>query len=168
MAAVCIVAAVAGNGVIGCGGELPWHLPADLRHFRELTLGKPVVMGRRTFASIGRALPGRTNIVISRNTGFSADGVQVVSSLDAALAMAAALADRDGAGEVMVIGGAEVYAAALPRADRLYLTRVHGAFEGDVVFPPVDWSAWRQTSRDDRAAGPGETCGYSFLAYERR
>jgi len=168
MAVVCIVAALASNGVIGRGNELPWHLPADLRHFRELTLGKPVVMGRRTFASIGRALPGRTNIVISRDPGFGAEGVRVASSLADALAQAGALADRDGAGEVMVIGGAEIYAAALPRAERLYLTRVHAAIEGDVFFPPVDWAAWRETSREDRAAGPGEAGDYSFLVYERR
>ncbi len=168
MAVLCVVAAVASNGVIGRGGELPWQLPADLRHFRALTLGKPVVMGRRTFVSIGRALPGRTNIVISRDPGFKAEGAQVVSSLEDALARAGALADRDGVGEVMVIGGAEIYAAALPRAQRLYLTRVHAAIEGDVFFPVVDWVAWRETAREDRAAGPGEVANYSFLVYERR
>ena len=167
MAAVCIVAALASNGVIGRGNALPWHLPGDLRHFRELTLGKPVVMGRRTFASIGRALPGRTNIVVSRNPDFGAGEVQVAPDLEDALVLAGAVADRDGAGEVMVIGGAEIYAAALPRADRLYLTRVHAAMEGDVVFPPVNWAAWRETSREDRAAGPDDTCDYSFLVYER-
>jgi len=168
MATVCIVAALASNGVIGRGNELPWRLPADLRHFRELTLGKPVVMGRRTFASIGRALPGRANIVISRNPGFGAEGVQVATCLEDALAQAVALADRDGASEVMVIGGAEIYAEALPRAKRLYLTRLHAAVEGDVYFPPIDWAAWRETSREDHSAGPEEAGDYSFLVYERR
>lgn len=160
---VSLIAAVGKNRVIGRAGALPWHLPADLRHFKALTMGKPIIMGRRTHESIGKALQGRHNIVISRNPDFQADGASVVASLGTALA----LAEDDGAGEAMVIGGAEIYAEALAQADRIYLTEVADAPEGDVFFPEIDAGQWRETAR---ARGPGnaETPAFDFVTLERR
>ena len=131
MTCLSVIVAVADNGVIGRDNALPWHLPEDLRYFKRVTLGKPIVMGRRTFESIGRPLPGRTNIVISRDPGFAAVGIEVAASLDAALQLAS------GAAEVVVIGGAEIYRLAIPRADRLYVTEVHTEPAGDALLPPV-------------------------------
>jgi thymidylate synthase len=146
---VALVVAAADNDVIGRGNALPWHLPADLAHFKRLTLGKPILMGRRTFESIGRPLPGRSNIVITRDPAFAAHGVRTVHSLDAALDLAAQIALVDGSDELMVIGGAQIYAAALPRAQRLYLTRVHARPEGDAFLPAIDWSEWREERREE-------------------
>ena len=141
-----LIAALADNGVIGQGNRLPWHLPADLVHFKRLTLGKPVLMGRRTYESIGRPLPGRLNIVLTRDPGFVAEGCVVVHSLDEALKAAA------GHAELMVMGGATLYARLFPEVQRLYLTRVHATLEGDVRFPAFDERQWRETSREDCAA----------------
>ena len=163
MSAVAIIAAVADNGVIGRENALPWRLPEDLRHFKRITMGKPVIMGRRTWDSIGRPLPGRTNIVITRNPSFAAAGVEVVASLEEALALAGHIAAADGVEEAVVIGGAEIYRAAIPRADRLYITEVHARFEGDARLPAIDWSQWRETSREDHTGG----LNYSFVRYER-
>jgi dihydrofolate reductase len=146
---VALVVAAADNDVIGRGNALPWHLPADLAHFKRLTMGKPILMGRRTFESIGRPLPGRSNIVITRDPAFAAHGVRTVHSLDAALDLAAQIALVDGSDELMVIGGAQIYAAALPRAQRLYLTRVHARPEGDAFLPAIDWSEWREERREE-------------------
>ncbi len=159
---LALIAAVARNGVIGRGGDLPWRIPADLKYFKATTMGKPMIMGRRTFDSIGKALPGRTSIVVTRQSGFQAAGVEVAGDLDRAVEIAAGL----GAEEAMVIGGGEIYAAALPRADRLYLTEVHIEAEGDVYFPPLDRSQWRELSRDDHPA-EGETPAFSFVILER-
>jgi dihydrofolate reductase len=139
-ARLSIIAAVAENGVIGRAGGLPWRLPDDLRRFKELTMGKPVVMGRRTWESLRRPLPGRQNIVVSRNLNYAACGAEVCSSLDAALARAGEAA------EIFVIGGASLYAEALPRAQRLYLTEVHASVEGDAFFPAWDRNQWVETS----------------------
>lgn len=160
---VSLIAAVGKNRVIGRAGALPWHLPADLRHFKALTMGKPIIMGRRTHESIGKALVGRHNIVISRNPDYRADGASVVTSLAAALA----LAEDDGAAETMVIGGAEIYGQALARADRLYLTEVADAPEGDVFFPEIDAGQWRETAR---TPGPADADrpAFDFVALERR
>ena len=130
-------------------------------------MGKPVVMGRKTFESIGRPLPGRTNIVISRKPGYSVQGIESVGSLDEALALAERTALADGAEEAVVIGGAQIYALALGRADRLYITRVHAAVEGDALLPPVDWKQWRETSRERHAAHGNNPLDYSFIIYER-
>jgi dihydrofolate reductase len=157
---VALVAAVAANGVIGRDGGLPWRIPDDLRHFKAITLGKPVIMGRRTWQSIGRPLPGRRNIVVTRDAGFAADGAEVVASLDAALARAGDVA------EAMVIGGGEIYTQALPRAGRLYLTEIHAEAEGDVHFPAIDRALWRETARDDRPAD-GDTPAFSFVVLQR-
>ena len=167
MTNVAIIVAVADNGVIGRDNALPWKLPEDMQHFKRITMGKPIVMGRKTYESIGKPLPGRTNIVISRNAAYRAEGVEVVCSLDAALALAKEVAERDGAGEVMVMGGAEIYAAALPVADRLYITEVHASVEGDAVLCDIEWDLWREITREYRAAEPPNTYDYSFVCYER-
>lgn len=145
---ICLVVAAAENGVIGRGGALPWHIPTDLKTFKRLTLGKPVIMGRRTFHSIGRPLPGRDNIVVTRDAQFTASGVTVVVSLDAAFAMATRLAEARGVAEIMVIGGADIYRQAMPRAGRLYLTRVHAQPDGDASFADPDPAAWRLVSAE--------------------
>lgn len=159
--------AAADNGVIGRDNGLPWNLPEDLRYFKRVTMGKPIVMGRRTFESIGRPLPGRSNIVISRNVDFLSPGVQVVTSLDEALALADNIARIAGASEIIVIGGAEVYRLAMSRADRLYITEVHAEVEGDVKLPPVHWPDWRELSREYHAASAGNPFDYSFVVYDR-
>ncbi len=163
-----MIVAAAENGVIGRNNALPWHLAEDLRYFKRVTMGKPIVMGRKTFESIGRPLPGRTNIVITRCETYQAEGVRVVSGLDEALQLAEDIALIDGAEELMVIGGAEIYAAALPRAQRLYLTEVHANVEGDAVLPPVDWSEWQEVSRERHAAVPPNPYDFSFVLFERR
>ncbi|MFT5391255.1 MAG: dihydrofolate reductase [Gammaproteobacteria bacterium] len=144
---VSLIAAMDKNRVIGRGIELPWRLPEDLKRFRRLTMGKPIVMGRRTFESIGRPLPGRRNIVVSRSAGVTeqvaVEQVEYVSSLRGALELCAQ------APEIMVIGGAAIYGAALPLANRLYLTFLEQVFPGDVYFPVVDWACWREIERED-------------------
>jgi dihydrofolate reductase len=159
---ISIVVAVAANGVIGRDNALPWHLPADLRHFREITLGKPVVMGRRTYESIGRPLQGRVNIVVTRRPAFRAPGCVVVNSAEAALRAAR------GAAEVMVIGGATLYAELLPRATRIYLTLVHAVMDGDTRFPELPGDEWVEAEREDHEPDARNPCPFSFLLLERR
>jgi dihydrofolate reductase len=163
-----IIVAASRNRVIGRNNALPWHLPEDLRYFKRVTMGKPIVMGRKTFESIGRPLPGRTNIVVTRQPGYSAEGLRVVASLEQALALAKDIALVDGAEELMVIGGAEIYRAALPLARRIYLTEVDADVEGDAFLPPIDWSEWREISRQHFDADGGNPYPYSFVVYERR
>lgn len=151
------------NGLIGAGGGLPWRLPADLKHFKRRTMGKPILMGRRTFESIGRPLPGRDNLVLTCDGAFSADGVHRVADLDEALDWARG----QGAAELAVIGGAQVYALALPRVDRLVLTRVHSAFAGDTHFPAIDWPDWREVERKDYPADERHGYDFSFIDLER-
>jgi dihydrofolate reductase len=164
---LAVIVAAAENGVIGRDNRLPWHLPEDLRYFKRVTMGKPLVMGRKTFESIGRPLPGRTNIVITRQAGYRADGVCVVTGLDEALALGERVARDDGVDELMVIGGEEIYRVALPRADRLYLTVVHARVEGDAVLPAIDWTEWRELRRESHRAEPPNRYDYSFVVYER-
>ncbi len=161
-----MIVAAAENGVIGRDNALPWHLPEDLRHFRRMTLGKPVIMGRRTFESIGRALPERVNIVVSRSHRIRAPDVLVVPTLDAALATARSAVTAD-VGEAVVIGGARLYSAALPLAQRIYLTVVHAAVEGDTVLPPVDWAEWHELQRETHTADHRHAYDFSFVVYER-
>ena len=156
-----LVVAMSEGRVIGAGGRLPWHLPADLRHFRTLTLGKPIVMGRRTFESIGRPLPGRTNIVVTRDPELRGAGVWVARDLEAALAVAQPL------GEVMVIGGASIYAGVLPLCERIYLTEVHAKISGDTWFPDYDAGEWRERDRIDHPPDPANRYPYSFVVLER-
>jgi dihydrofolate reductase len=164
---LAVIVAAARNGVIGRNNALPWTLSEDLRYFKRVTMGKPIIMGRKTYESIGRPLPGRTNIVITRQPGYSAQGVSVVSGLDEALSLAEHVAQSDGADEMMVIGGAEIYAAALPRAERLYLTEVHADVEGNALLPAVDWGDWRELRRERHEASPPNSYDYSFVLYER-
>lgn len=159
-----LVVAAAENGVIGRDGGLPWHLPADLKRFRRLTLGHHVVMGRRTHASIGRALDGRTNLVVTSRPHEVAPGCRAVPDLEAALA----LAREAGEGELFVIGGAALYAAALPLADRIYLTRVAAHVTGDVRFPPLDPATWREVSREEHPRDERHAHPYAFTLLERR
>lgn len=154
---VSLVVAASRNGVIGAGGKLPWRLPADLKRFKEITLGHPIIMGRKTFESIGKPLPGRTNIVITRQKGFQACGATVAHSLEEALQIC------EGQEETFVIGGAEIYKEALPQAARIYLTRIDQDFEGDTRLD-LDLSAWEETSREDFS---GAVLPYSFITYKR-
>ena len=163
-----LVWAMAQNRVIGRNNKLPWQLPEDLRYFKRITMGKPVIMGRKTFESIGRSLPGRTNIVVTRNPQWSAEGVKTVDSLDAARKLCEDIAEIDGCEEAMVIGGAQIYAMALPLADRLYLTEVHADVEGDAVFPEFDRSDWVEVSREDFEASGPNPYNYSFLVLDKR
>jgi dihydrofolate reductase len=164
---LALIWAMARNRTIGRHNALPWYLPEDLKYFKRVTLGKPVIMGRKTWDSIGRPLPGRANIVISRDAGFQAAGARVVRSLEEALALAEKICLIDGAQEAVVIGGAQIYALALPRADRLYLTQVHADVEGDAFFPPLDLSLWHECAREDFAAQAPNPYPYSFVVYEK-
>jgi dihydrofolate reductase len=164
---ISLVAAMAENRVIGADNRLPWDLPADLKRFRSLTSGHPIVMGRKTFESIGRVLPNRTNIVVTRNPGYRVLGAQVVASLDAAFEVARGAPGAKGPeGECFVIGGAEIYVLALPLADRLYITEVHRAFAGDAYFP--EWPAHRfREAERERHEDPSGTA-FSFVRLERQ
>lgn len=164
---IALIVAAADNDVIGRNNALPWDLPADLAHFKRLTMGKPILMGRKTFESIGRPLPGRSNIVITRDPQYTAAGVQVVHSVDEALSLAEDIALIDGAEELMVIGGAEIYRLATPAATRLYLTRVHAQPQGDAFLPAIDWSLWDEISRDVQAGNDAQPA-HTFFAYRRR
>ena len=167
---IAIVVAIAENRVIGRDGGLPWRLPADMTRFRSLTMGKPVVMGRRTHESIGRPLDGRRNIVVTRRTGYRAPGCTVARSFDAALdvALDAARDSASGAAEVAVIGGANVYERALPVADRIHLTLVHASIEGDVRFPEFEPGTWREVAREERGADERNGYDLSFIELVRR
>ncbi|MDJ0879979.1 MAG: dihydrofolate reductase [Halieaceae bacterium] len=164
---LALIAAVSDNGVIGRNNRLPWYIPADLRYFKQVTLGKPVIMGRKTWESMNRALPGRTNIVITRQPDYVAEGARVVPDLSAAIELAESVAMIDGVDEVMIIGGAEIYRLALPMADRLYLTEVHAEVEGDTFFPDWDREQWREASREQHEAPGSDGYRYSFTVYER-
>jgi dihydrofolate reductase len=162
-----LVAAVAENGVIGRDGRLPWRLKSDLAHFRSITMGKPVVMGRKTYFSIGKPLVGRTNIVVSRERGFAAPGTIVAASMDAALSAARGDALRRGVAEIVVVGGADIYRQTMAAADRLVITQVNLRPEGDAIFPPIDRKIWQEVSRSEHPAGPGDEAGFAVLVYER-
>lgn len=164
---VAAIVAVASNGVIGRNNQLPWYLPNDLKYFKAKTMGKPVVMGRKTFESIGKPLPGRTNIVVTANREYSAEGVRVVHSLDEAISLAESVAIVDGSQELVIIGGAKLYAEALPQIDRLYLTEVKAEVEGDAYFDGVDWAEWSECAREDFAAQGPNPYDYSFVVYNK-
>ena len=164
---VLIVAAVSANGVIGRGNKLPWRLKSDMQHFRNLTLGKPVVMGRKTFLSIGKPLIGRTTIVVSRDPNFAAPGIVVAPSLVAAVAAARGDALRRNAGAIIVAGGAEIYAQALPLASHLAITLIDKHIEGDAHFPSIDPSVWREIARERHGATAEDEAAFAFVAYER-
>ena len=159
---VSLVVAASTNNVIGRDGGLPWHLPDDLRHFKRITTGKPLIMGRRTFESIGKPLPERQNIVMTRDPDYAAEGCDVVSSVDEALELAG------DAEEVMVIGGGQVYRDFLPRADRIYMTRVQAEVQGDTLFPDFDKNAWRLVSSEHHAADDRHGYAFEMMVFERR
>lgn len=162
-----LIVAVAENGVIGKDGGLPWRLSSDLKTFRRLTMGKPIIMGRRTFQSIGKPLDGRDNIVVTRDPFFEVAGVSSVDSIASALTLSRILARTRGADEVMVIGGADIYEALLGEADRIYLTRVHGTPDGDRTFPPLDAAVWREVSREELPKGPRDDHAATLIVLER-
>jgi dihydrofolate reductase len=164
---ISLIVAVAENGVIGRDGGLPWRLSSDLKTFRRLTMGKPVIMGRRTFQSIGKPLDGRDNIVVSRDPSFEVDGVSTCESLGDALTLARVLAITRGGDEIMVIGGAGIFDEALAVADRIYLTRVHAAPEGDTHFAPLDAGTWREVSREPLPQGPRDDFASTLFIYDR-
>ena len=163
-----MIVAMAENRVIGINNQLPWYLPNDLKYFKQVTMGKPILMGRKTFESIKKPLPGRTNIVITRNQDWSAEGVKVVHSLQQAFEMGESICEIDGQEEVMIIGGDQIYQSSLPDVDRVYLTKVHAEVAGDAYFPEVDWSQWREIGREDfKAEGPNPY-DYSFIVLDRK
>jgi dihydrofolate reductase len=162
---IALIVAVAENGVIGRDGKLPWRIPEDMKWFRERTAGRPLIMGRKTWESFPkRPLPGRTNIVITRDASYKAEGAVVVTSLPAALDVAYGEAPE----EIMVIGGAEIYRAALPLVRRIYLTSVHGEIEGDTLFPPIDRADWHETIVGVYPSSAERPIGYSFVILDKR
>ena len=166
-ARIALVVAVAENGVIGWQGGLAWHQSSDLKFFRKVTMNKPLVMGRKTFESIGKPLDGRDNIVITRNTSFESPGILVAANLEEALELAREEARTRGVDEISIIGGAQIYALSLPLADRIYLSEIHASPDGDTFFPEIDKSQWRETSRERHTAGPKDSADFSIVVLER-
>lgn len=164
---VALIVARSRNGVIGRDNQLPWRLPEDLRYFKRVTMGKPVIMGRNTWESLGKPLPGRDNIVITRNENFYAHGATVVNDLETAMLLADSLADASGADEIMIIGGAQIYAEALPYATRAYITEVDAEIEGDAFFPDMNPAEWSETTRESFLACEKNPYDYSFVTLER-
>ena len=156
-----LIVAMATNHTIGINNQMPWHLSADLKKFKQITMGHPIIMGRKTFESIGQPLPGRQNIIISRNSGYKQEGCLVFNNLDSALQSCAEI------DEVFVIGGATLYEATLTRADRLYITEIQQAFDGDTWFPDIKKEQWREVAREDIADDSSVNFSYSFIVYER-
>jgi dihydrofolate reductase len=165
---VVLIVAVADNGVIGARGSIPWRLKTDQQRFKMLTTGKPVVMGRKTFVSLRRPLPGRTNIVVTRDRSFRAAGAVVTTSFADARAVATGDALRRSATEIAVIGGAEIYAQWMPYADRLEITEVHARPEGDTYFAAIDAADWEEVARVQNPAGPDDSAEFSYVTYRRR
>ena len=165
---IALVVAMGENRAIGRGGDLPWRLSSDMRYFRKITMGKPVIMGRRTFKSLPRVLDGRLNIVLTRDTGFVAPDAVMAHSLEEGLAAARASAERTGAPEIMIIGGEDVFREVLPQASRIYLTEVHGSPHADTWFPELDMSEWREASRELHEPGPKDEYAFSFVVLERK
>ena len=161
---ISLIAAVGKNGVIGDHGKIPWHLPADFKHFKETTMGHPVIMGRKTYESIGKPLPGRINIIVTRQKGYAAQDCTTVGTLDEAFSAAQA----SGTDEVFVIGGAEIYKEAMPRAQKLYLTEVEGNFEGDAFFPEVSSLEWKELSKEKGVMDEKNPHPHAFYVFERK
>jgi dihydrofolate reductase len=160
-ARLSLIVAMAQNRVIGANGTLPWHLPADLQRFKALTMGHHIIMGRKTWESIGRLLPGRTTVVVTRNAGYQVPGAVVAHTLDEAITAC------DADDEIFVIGGAELFKSAMDRADRLYLTTLHRDFDGDTWMPELDESRWTLTASERFGVGPGGACDYTFAQHDR-
>jgi dihydrofolate reductase len=164
---ISLVVAVADNGVIGRDGTLPWRISADLKTFRRLTMGKPLIMGRRTFQSLKKPLDGRDNIVVTRDAGYRPEGTIIAPDFASALDVARASAQKRGVDEIAVIGGTSVFEAALPIADRIYKTEVHGSPPGDAFFPAVDWGGWREVSREALPRAPRDDCTATLIVLDR-
>ena len=164
---IALVVAKAENGAIGRDGNLPWHLRSDMRYFRSITMGKPIVMGRRTFGSLPRVLDGRLNIVLTRNAAFEAPGAIMAYNLEEALDVARKEAAKAGVDEIMIIGGEDVFREVLPQADRIYLTEVHATPQADTWFPELDMRQWRELSREKHDAGPKDDHNFSFVVLDR-
>jgi len=165
--AIALVVAMGENRAIGHGGDLPWRLHSDMRYFRKITMGKPVIMGRLTFMSLPRSLDGRVNIVLTRNAAFEAPGAIMAYNLEEALDVARKAAAKAGVDEIMVMGGEDVFRAVLPQAGRIYLTEVHAAPHADTWFPNLDMRQWREVSREPHEAGPKDDHAFSFVVLER-
>lgn len=165
---IALIWAQSQNRVIGRNNALPWYLPEDLRYFKQVTMGKPIIMGRKTYESIGRPLPGRTNIVITRNPDLKIEGVRVVPSLEAAIDLAEKICLIEGAEEAIVMGGAQIYELALPHADRLYMTQVHADVTGDAYFPAFELGSWKELGRENFSASETNPYDYSFVVLERK
>lgn len=165
---ISIVVAVADNGVIGRDGGLPWRISSDLKTFRRITMGKPLIMGRRTFQSLKKPLDGRDNIVVTGNPDYRPEGALMAADFASAVALARTCAEARGVNEIAVVGGTAVFAAALPIADRIYKTEVHGAPEGDALFPAVDWGEWCELSREALPRGPNDDFSATLVVLERR
>lgn len=168
MTSLALIVACAENNVIGRDNQLPWHLSEDLKYFKRTTLGKPIIMGRLTYESIGRPLPGRTNIVVSRQEDWRAEGVQSVNSLSAAIELGKAEAQKLGSDEVMIIGGAQIYRESVDLCNRIYLTRVHATVEGDAHFPELKLSEWTEFSREAHPPLGGNPYSYTFIVLDRK
>jgi dihydrofolate reductase len=165
---IVLVAAIGENSVIGRDGQLPWHLRSDMQHFRRVTMNRPLIMGRKTHESIGKVLPGRTNIVLTRDLALVARGAVLATSLDAALGFARSDAAKRGVDEIMVIGGSDIFAATMGMAERLEITHVHLAPEGDAYFPEIDPEVWEEVAREDHSAGPDDDADFTVVTYTRR
>jgi dihydrofolate reductase len=165
---IVLVAAIGDNNVIGVDGKLPWHISSDLKHFRALTVNRPIIMGRKTFESIGKPLDQRTNIVVSRSLERIGSGVVLATSVDAALGFARADAEKRGVNEIMVIGGGDIFAELMPRATRLEITHVHASPEGDSFFPEIDAREWEQRSRREMRPGPKDSAAFALATYVKR
>jgi dihydrofolate reductase len=163
-----LVVAIAENGVIGNANGLPWHISSDLKHFRALTMGKPMIMGRKTFEAIGRALPGRETIVITRDTAFTPPaGVHIAGTIDAAMNLASTRAQEMGTDEIILAGGGEIFAALIDRVDRMHVTFIEASPQGDAFFPSIDWSQWREIHREEHQPQKGDDAAFSFVDFER-
>lgn len=167
MVKVSLIVAAATNNTIGKDNDMPWKISSDLKYFKKVTMNKPVIMGRKTFESIGKPLPGRANIVITRDTTFTQEGVITAHSIEMALDVARGMADVKKEKEIMIIGGAQIYALTLPIADRLYLTRIHADIEGDAHFPELDEKEWLEYSREDHEKGEKDSHDHSFIVLDR-
>ena len=168
MTRIAMIVGVAENGVIGSDQTIPWRIPSDMQFFKRTTMGNPVVMGRKQYETVGRPLPGRTNIVVTRQSGYQADGVLVFQSVDTALAKAREIAEADGVDEIMIIGGGELYAQLMDRADRLYVSHIDLAPEGDVRFPVIDPAIWAIVDLPEVEPSPRDDAAYRVKVYERR
>ena len=164
---VSFVVAVAENGIIGNNNELPWRLPSDLKRFRKITMGKPILMGRKTFLSIGKPLDGRANIILSRDKGFYHEGIHIVNDVQAALKLGEEQTIASDVSEMMIIGGAEIYSAFMPYATRIYFTQVHATPEGDAYFPALDLEIWEEIEREYVIAGPKDSADFTNILYQK-